>query len=95
MFLSRIDRHPPKASRGVSVRPARLTVSGLVMDQKRAIAALGARPGQPLRPVSVAPQVQPEGLPAGAIAEWLVVNLRRLLSIPRSSAMPTSSLSAA
>jgi hypothetical protein len=40
--LSRIDLHPPKASRGVSVHPARLTISGLAIDQKRAIAALGA-----------------------------------------------------
>src|ERR1700739_4124362 len=41
-FLSRIDLHPPKASRGVSVRPARLTLSALAMDKKRAIAAPGA-----------------------------------------------------
>src|SRR6202030_2016065 len=33
---------PPAASRGVSVCPARLTISGLAIDQKRAIAALGA-----------------------------------------------------
>jgi hypothetical protein len=35
-------RDPTTGSRGVSVRHARLTISGLAMDQKRAIAALGA-----------------------------------------------------
>src|SRR5271169_426844 len=41
-FLSRIDLHPATATPGVSVPPARLTISGLAMNQKRAIAALGA-----------------------------------------------------
>jgi DNA-binding transcriptional ArsR family regulator len=46
----------------------------LAIDQKRAIAALGAlAQAQPLRPVSVTSHVRPEGLPAGVIAERLGV----------------------
>src|SRR5271169_4694347 len=73
-FLSRIDLHPPKASRGVSVRSARLTNFGLGHgSETRNSCTWRARPGRPLRPVSVAPHVPPEGLPAGVIGERLGV----------------------
>ena len=53
-----------------------------------------ARPGQPLKPVSVAPHVRPEGLPTGVIAERLGVQHGSSLPSAKPDLCPHFGLSA-